>query len=55
MPVLQKCCFCAKLEIGGYIIGSFAVIYGIFFIVVSATLVGESKIEDKIHIGLCKS
>lgn len=55
MPVLQKCCFCAKLEIGGYIIGGLAVLYGILFTIGSFLIVDESENEDKIHIALRKS
>lgn len=55
MPVLLKCCFCAKLELGGYIIGGLAVLYSILFIIASIVIVGASKSEDKIHIGLRRS
>lgn len=54
MPVLLKCCFCAKLEIGGYIIGGLGLLYGILFIIGSVVIVGASESEDKIHIGLRK-
>lgn len=35
MPVLQKFCFCTKLETGGYVIGTSGLLFGIYFIVSS--------------------
>lgn len=54
MPVLLKCCFCAKLEIGGYIIGGLGLLFSILFMIGSAVIVGESEPEDKVHIALRK-
>lgn len=54
MPILGKCCFCAKLEIGGFIIGGLGILYGILFIIGSVILVDIAENEDKIHIALRK-
>lgn len=48
MPILPKCCFCVKLETGGYIIGGLGVLFGSLFIIGSIVIVNESnEVEDK--------
>lgn len=42
MPILPKCCFCAKLETGGYIIGVLGVIFGTLFIISSIEIVSKT-------------
>ena len=38
LPVLDKFCFCCSLEIGGYIIGWFNVITGLFYVLLTSIL-----------------
>lgn len=48
MPILPKCCCCAKLETGGYILGGIGFVVGGLFIIGSITLVNKSnEVEDK--------
>lgn len=48
MPILPKCCCCAKLETGGYIIGGIGILFGSLFIIGSIVIVNESnEVEDK--------
>lgn len=58
MPIFLKYCLCAKLETGGYIIGTIGFIYGIFFlnssIHGSVQIPDESGTIDKDHLWLRK-
>lgn len=56
MPILPKCCCCAKLETGGYIIGGLGVLVGFLFIIGSIAFDHESnEVEDKELIPFGKS
>lgn len=58
MTIFLKCCLCAKLETGGYIIGTIGFLYGIYFLNSSiqgtVEIVDESGKIDKDHLWLCK-
>lgn len=58
MPVLPTFCFCTKLDTGGYIIGTFGLIYGIYFIFSSfqgtVVILDESQAGPKDELSISK-